>query len=231
MEKRIAIITARGGSKRIPKKNIKLFLDKPIIAYSIQAALETGIFDEVMVSTDDKEIAQIAQEYGAKVPFFRSSENANDFATTADVIMEVLEAYREEGREFEQICCIYPTAPFITSKVLCEAMELLEKEQADSVLPVVAFSFPPQRCVVIREGQVVPKWPECMPMRSQDLEPYYHDCGQFYCLNAKAFETQKKLIMEHTRPIIMDEMNVQDIDNETDWKLAELKYRLREEEK
>ena len=231
MEKRIAIITARGGSKRIPKKNIKLFLDKPIIAYSIQAALETGIFDEVMVSTDDKEIAQIAQEYGAKVPFFRSSENANDFATTADVIMEVLEAYREEGREFEQICCIYPTAPFITSKVLCEAMELLEKEQADSVLPVVAFSFPPQRCVVIREGQVVPKWPECMPMRSQDLEPYYHDCGQFYCLNAKAFGTQKKLVMEHTRPIIMDEMNVQDIDNETDWKLAELKYRLREEEK
>lgn len=231
MEKRIAIITARGGSKRIPKKNIKTFIDKPIIAYSIQAALDSGIFDEVMVSTDDREIAEIAEQYGAKVPFFRSSENANDFATTADVILEVLDAYRSEGREFEQVCCIYPTAPFITDKVLIEAMELLEKENADSVLPVVAFSFPPQRCVVIKDGKLEPKWPECMPMRSQDLEPYYHDCGQFYCLNTKAFLEQKKLVMEHTCPVIMDEMNVQDIDNETDWKLAELKYQLRSESK
>lgn len=224
---KIAIITARGGSKRIPKKNIKTFIDRPIIAYSIEAAIKSGVFDEVMVSTDSEEIARVAKQYGATVPFFRSNENANDFATTADVILEVLESYKQKGREFEQLCCIYPTAPFITADIIREGMELLTKEKADSVLPVVAFSFPPQRSVVIKDGKLEPRWPECMPMRSQDLEPFYHDCGQFYCLNTDAFYAQKKLVMKHTRPLIMDEMNVQDIDNETDWKLAELKFQLR----
>lgn len=222
----VAIITARGGSKRIPLKNIKSFLGKPIIAYSIEAALKAGCFDEVMVSTDDEEIARIAKEYGAVVPFMRSEENSDDFSTTRDVVREVLEAYEKTGRSFAYACCIYPTAPFLTAKRLQESMDLLVEKQADSVLPVVQFSFPPQRCVVMEEGRAVFKWPEYMLARSQDLEPFYHDCGQYYCLNAKAFAEQGVLFMKKTYPVVLDEMEVQDIDNETDWKLAELKYRL-----
>lgn len=225
--KRIAVITARGGSKRIPRKNIKHFLGKPILHYSIEAAFASGMFDEVMVSTDDKEIAEIAKEAGAKVPFLRSEKTADDFATTADVITEVIEEYAKRGESFEELCCIYPTAPFLTGEVLKEAMEKLTDTVVDSVMPVVKFSFPPQRCVVMGEnGELAPKWPECMPMRSQDLEPYYHDCGQFYCLRVASFLEQKALLMKHTAAYVMDEMNVQDIDTEEDWKIAEMKYRI-----
>ena len=223
---RIAISTARGGSKRIPHKNIKPFLGKPILCYSIEAALKSGIFDTVMVSTDDEEIVRIAREAGAEVPFLRSEKTANDYATTADVVTEVLAAYEARGQHFEEACIIYPTAPFLTPEALHEAMEILEKEQADSVLPVVRFSFPPQRCVVLKEGRLVPKWPEYMPMRSQDLEPYYHDCGQFYCIRTDRFMEEKTLIMPHTAPYIQDESNVQDIDTLEDWKIAEMKYRI-----
>ena len=222
----VAIITARGGSKRIPHKNIKPFLGKPIIAYSIEAAKAAGCFDEVMVSTDDEEIAEIARNYGAVVPFMRSVENSDDFSTTRDVVREVLKQYKEVGRAFDYACCIYPTAPFITAERLKESMQLLEEKQADSVLPVVRFSFPPQRCVVLEDGRAVFKWPEHMLTRSQDLEPFYHDCGQYYCLNTKAFGEQEVLFMKNTYPVILDEMEVQDIDNETDWKLAELKFKL-----
>ena len=227
----VAIITARGGSKRIPHKNIKPFLGKPIIAYSIESALAAGCFDEVMVSTDDTEIAKIAAAYGAKVPFMRSSQNSDDFSTTRDVVKEVLKQYELEGKIFDYACCIYPTAPFITPKRLAESMNLLIEKRADSVLPVVAFSFPPQRCVIIEDGKAKFKWPEHMLTRSQDLEPFYHDCGQFYCLNTKAFEQQEVLFMKNTYPVILDEMEVQDIDNETDWKLAELKYSMSRETK
>lgn len=222
----IAIITARGGSKRIPRKNIKLFLGKPMLVYSIEAALRSGIFDEVMVSTDDEEIADIAKEAGASVPFFRSEKTANDFAATSDVILEVLEEYRKRGKEFESFCCIYPTAPFITPERLKEGMELLAEKKPDSVMPVVSFSFPPQRCVIIENDKLVPKWPENMPKRSQDLEPYYHDCGQFYCVDTKRFLEEKVILMPNTCPLILSELEVQDIDNEVDWKLAELKYKL-----
>lgn len=186
----IAIITARGGSKRIPRKNIKEFCGKPIIEYSIEAALQSGLFEEVMVSTDDVEIAKIAQAAGAQVPFMRSSANAGDYAGTDDVLMEVLLAYREQGREFDTFCCIYPTAPFVTAQKLQKAMGLLE--QADSVMPVVAFSFPPQRCMILNEaGELRMKWPEHARTRSQDLEPYYHDCGQFYCCRTAPFMEYK----------------------------------------
>lgn len=222
----IAIITARGGSKRIPRKNIKPFLGKPMLAYSVEAALEAGIFDEVMVSTEDEEIARIAEEAGARVPFLRSEKTANDFATTSDVILEVLEEYQKRGQEFDAFCCIYPTAPFITAGRLKEGMELLKEKKPDSVMPVVSFSFPPQRCVVIKEERLVPKWPENIPKRSQDLEPYYHDCGQFYCVDTRRFLEEKVILMPNTYPLILSELEVQDIDNEVDWKLAELKYRL-----
>ena len=224
--KTLAIITARGGSKRIPRKNIKEFCGKPIIEYSIEAALKTGIFDEVMVSTDDAEIARIAEAAGAKVPFFRSDENSNDFATTAEVVDEVLNAYMDRGEYFDLACCIYPTAPFVTPDAIKTAMETLAREKADVCIPVVRFSFPPQRCVVVNEGRLVPKWPECMKMRSQDLEPYYHDCGQFYCLDVKAFLEQKAIWMKDIVPYIQDESTVQDIDTLEDWKIAELKYKI-----
>lgn len=222
----LAVITARGGSKRIPRKNIKDFCGKPIMAYSIEAALKSGAFDTVMVSTDDREIAKIAEKYGATVPFFRSEKTSNDFAVTSQVLAEVLEEYESRGQCFDRVCCIYPTAPFITAERLRTAMELLEEKQADSVLPVVRFSFPPQRGVVLEDGFLKFKWPEHRNARSQDLEPFYHDVGQFYCVNAESFRKQRVLVMERTVPFILSELEIQDIDTEEDWKLAELKYQL-----
>ena len=225
-KKAIAIITARGGSKRIPRKNIKPFCGRPIIEYSISAAKESDVFDEVMVSTDDGEIAEIAKRAGASVPFLRSAKAADDHAPTHEVILEVLAEYERRGMVFEQVCCIYPTAPFLTAGKLRESMQLLQESGADGVIPVVAYSFPPQRCFVIRDGQVAYKWPENRLVRSQDLETYYHDCGQFYLLRTEAFRREKTMVPEKTVPYVIDEMEVQDIDNETDWMLAEAKYEI-----
>lgn len=225
----IAIITARGGSKRIPHKNIKEFCGKPIIEYSIEAAKQAGIFDTVMVSTDDNKIAEIAKNAGAEVPFMRSAETSNDYATTADVLMEVLEKYKERGIRYENACCIYPTAPFVTENKLRQAMEMLVKEKKDSVIPVVPFSFPPLRGMVINDGKLEYKWQEYAMKRSQDLEEIYHDCGQFYVFRVEPFEKEKKLVTDNTAGMIISELEVQDIDNETDWQLAEMKYRLLKE--
>lgn len=225
----IAIITARGGSKRIPHKNRKVFCGKPIIEYSIEAAKQAGIFDTVMVSTDDNKIAEIAKNAGAEVPFMRSAETSNDHATTADVLMEVLEKYKERGIRYENACCIYPTAPFVTGNKLRQAMEMLVKEKKDSVIPVVPFSFPPLRGMVINDGKLEYKWQEYAMKRSQDLEEIYHDCGQFYVFRVEAFEKEKKLVTDNTAGMIISELEVQDIDNETDWQLAEMKYRLLKE--
>jgi len=223
--KSIAIITARGGSKRIPRKNIKDFLGKPIICYSIEAAIESKLFDEVMVSTDDEEIAQISKAAGAKVPFLRSSENANDFATTDDVLLEVLNEYKSNGLEFEIMACLYPTAPFITKDKLKEAFEIFEKSDAEGLMPVVAFSFPPQRGMIEEKGILRYQYPENACKRSQDLETVYHDCGMFYLYDAVKFLEKKADITEYV-PMVMKETEIQDIDNETDWLLAEMKYRL-----
>lgn len=224
--KKIAIITARGGSKRIPRKNIKNFCGKPIIAYSIETALTSNIFDEVMVSTDDVEIAEIAQGYGAKVPFYRSEEMSDDMALTAPVLIEVLNEYEKMGHVFEYCTCIYPTAPFITSTKLHQAMDLLINSGADSVLPVVKFSYPPQRGLVIRDNKAQMFYPEYYIARSQDLEPLYHDCGQFYCLKSSTLKKEISLFCGITIPIITSELEMQDIDNEEDWKIAEMKYQL-----
>ena len=224
--RRIAVITARGGSKRIPRKNIREFCGRPILAYSIEAALKSGVFDTVMVSTEDREIAETAARYGAEVPFLRSSRTADDFATTREVLREVLEEYESRGQRFDILCCIYPTAPFVTAERLREAVRLLEENGADSVLTVTRFGFPPQRCVVIKDGFLQFKWPENAQVRSQDLEPYYHDAGQFYCLNVESFHEQEVLVMQKAVPLILPEMEIQDIDTEEDWKIAELKYRM-----
>lgn len=226
MSKSVAIITARGGSKRIPRKNIKEFLGKPIIAYSIVAALEAGCFDEVMVSTDDEEIAAVARHYGAEIPFFRSGATSNDFATTADVLVEVLSEYTQRGKNFSSACCLYPTAPFVTAEKLKRGHDLLLETGADSVLPVVRFGYPVQRALKIEENLLSMIWPEHLNSRSQDLMPAYHDCGQFYWFNVARFLETRKIFTAHTVPIEMPESEVQDIDNEEDWKLAEMKYRL-----
>ncbi len=224
--KNIAIITARGGSKRIPRKNIKLFLGQPIIKYSIKAALEAGCFDEVMVSTDDKEIAEVSRSCGAKVPFFRSELTSNDHATTPDVLEEVISEYGKRNVKFDYLCCIYPTAPFLTAEKLIKAMEILDKTGVDSVFPIVQFSYPIQRALKIENNYVEMIWPKNLNKRSQDLVPTYHDCGQFYALNTKSFLDQKKLFCKKSSPIIMSELEVQDIDNEEDWRIAELKYKI-----
>ena len=226
---RVAIITARGGSKRIPKKNIKDFCGKPILAYSIEAAIKSNLFDEVMVSTDSQEIAKIAKDYGAQIPFMRSRETSNDYAITMDVLKECIAKYSEIGKEFDTVCCIYPTAPFITSQKLKEAIEIFDLKDADCVSPVVQFSFPPQRSFVIENDKLVYKWPENYAKRSQDLEKMYHDVGQFYVYKTEAIKN-KSIHEMSNYPIIVPESQVQDIDTMEDWKLAEIKFRLMMEE-
>jgi len=220
----VAIIPARGGSKRIPHKNIKDFLGKPIIAYSIEAALESGLFDEVMVSTDDAEIASVASCYGASVPFKRSAQTANDYATTADVIREVMDCYRKSGKSFDVLCCLYSTAPFVTQYNLKEAFSKLG--EFDSVFTVVRYSYPVQRSLNVRDGKVGMNYPQFKDSRSQDLEATYHDAGQFYFARTETFLKEKTLWGSNTGALILPELQVQDLDTETDWKLAEMKYKL-----
>jgi pseudaminic acid cytidylyltransferase len=224
--KTIAIIPARGGSKRIPGKNVKSFAGLPIIAYSIKNALKSNVFDEIMVSTDDDAIAQIAKEYGAQVPFLRSPKTSDDHATLADVIEEVLLTYATQGKKFEHVCCLLPTAPFITSSRIKDALIMLTKKEYDSVLPVVRFSYPIQRALKIEEGKLNMIWPENISARSQDLMPTFHDSGQFYWLNVNRFLETKKIFTPNTGAIILSDLEVQDIDTEDDWKIAEMKYKL-----
>ncbi len=225
----IAVITARGGSKRIQGKNKKEFLGKPIICYSIEAALESGLFEEVMVSTDDEEIAEIAKKAGASVPFMRSAKTSDDYATTDDVLIEVLEKYEKMGRDFAYMACIYPTAPFVTAEKLKEAFRLLKENNASGVMPVVRFSFPPQRGMAVKNGRLAYCYPENAMKRSQDLEPMYHDCGQFYFYDAAKYRACRGDLEDGYVPFPVQETEVQDIDNLTDWKLAEMKYRMMKE--
>lgn len=227
----IAIITARGGSKRIPRKNIKEFCGKPILAYSIEAACASGVFSHVMVSTDDAEIADTAKKYGAEVPFLRSEKTADDYASTGDVLLEVLEEYEKRGEQFDIGCCIYPTAPFVTGEKLRKAVGMLEECDADSLIPVVPFSYPPQRALVMEEGKLVFRYPEYLDSRSQDLQPHYHDAGQFYVFRTEAFRRTGKIMVGNILPLVVSELEVQDIDTLTDWQIAEMKYALMEEER
>ena len=223
----ICIIPARGESKRIPRKNIKEFLGKPIIAYSIKAALDSGLFDEVMVSTDDVEIAYIAKKFGAKVPFMRSAKNSDDFATTFDVIEEVIQSYRSQGKDFENICCVYSCAPFVNSEILLKAYNQLIRNKFDTVFPIIAYSFPIQRALRIDNSKVSMILEENLNVRSQDLEDSFHDAGQFYWCNSKKLLQNKKILTKNTGGVEISELEAQDIDNEIDWKLAELKFQLK----
>lgn len=222
----IAIIPARGGSKRIPRKNIKNFLGEPIINYSIKAAFESNCFSEIMVSTDDKEIAEVARESGAKVPFLRSKQASSDYATTADVLDEVIKAYQKLGEKYDYICCVYPTAPLILSSRIVQGLKKLLQSGADSIMPVVRFSFPVQRALKIKKDRLAAYSPEDIKKRSQDCLPLYHDAGQFYWIKTGAFLKEGNLLTKSTVPLMLSELEVQDIDNESDWALAELKYNL-----
>lgn len=224
--KNLCIIPARGGSKRIPRKNIKPFMGKPIMAYSIEAALESRIFDEVMVSTDDSDFAEVAIQYGASVPFMRSAATANDYASTEDVLIEVLDEYIKRGKEFDNLCCLYSTAPFVTAARMKEAYDKMISENVDAVFTVVAYSYPIQRCLHIVDGKIGMMWPEYQSARSQDLETIYHDAGQFYFARVPQLRIEKDLWMKNSVPLILPETEVQDLDTMTDWQLAEMKFNL-----
>jgi N-acylneuraminate cytidylyltransferase len=222
----LAVITARGGSKRIPRKNIRPFRGKPMLAWPLQAALTSFLFDEVMVSTEDEEIASIARRYGASVPFLRSARAADDFSNTPDVLVEVLETYRARGAWFDIACCIYPTAPFLTAETLHQGYQRLKAGPFDTVIPVAAFGYPIWRALRRSDsGRIELNWPENRFQRSQDLPPAYHDAGQFYWFRIDAFLRERVLMGSNTGSILLPETHVQDIDTEEDWAMAECKHR------
>ena len=223
MSKALCIIPARGGSKRIPRKNIKEFHGKPIIAYSIDIALRSGLFKEVMVSTDCEEIKGVSLEYGAHVPFLRSQANSNDFASTLDVVKEVLRSYAQLGIQFDRICVLYATAPLTQIAHLKKGYSLLS--EYDGVMPVTEFSYPVLRSLKMNNGIVNYNWKEYAQSRSQDLPILYHDAGQWYWVKKECIE-QNTMFPEFTFGMVLNSNEVQDIDTLNDWFLAELKYSL-----
>ena len=222
---KVAIIPARGGSKRIPNKNMKMFHGKPIIYYAIKTAIESNLFDEVFVSTDNKEIAQFSIKNGAKVPTYRSSKNADDYATTSEVLMEVINFYTTQNKKISMACCIYPTSPLVKPKDLILANEVFEKQSIEVLISSVKFSFPVQRGFFIFENKEIGLIdPEAINKRSQDLAETYHDAGAFYLFNPQAFLKTGSLWKGKIGAYILSEIQSQDIDTIEDWKLAELKY-------
>ncbi|TQV82074.1 pseudaminic acid cytidylyltransferase [Denitrobaculum tricleocarpae] len=224
-KKKLAVIPARGGSKRIPRKNIRSFRGRPIIAWSIDAALGSGLFDEVMVSTDSEEISNTARECGASVPFLRSSKTSDDHATTSDVLLEVLGCYGERGQQFDVACCLYPTAPFVTSNALTDGLRQLEIGSFDVVMPVTRFDYPIWRSLkMLQGGKISLNFPENLNARSQDLPPAFHDAGQWYWFRIAEFLREKVLMGSNTGAVELPSSEVQDIDTLDDWVLAEMKH-------
>jgi len=223
----VCVIPARGGSKRIPKKNIKEFHGKPIIAYSIEAALESHCFDQVIVSTDDDEIAETAKKYGAQVPFSRPDELSDDYIGTIPVIKHAIEWMENNSTYIEDVCCLYATAPFVRSKIISKAYQQLKNSNANYCFSVTSFNFPIQRAIRISQsGKINMFYPEHLETRSQDLKESYHDAGQFYWGKAEAFKQQKPLFSKSAMPYILPRHLVQDIDTPEDWRRAELMYQV-----
>ena len=218
----LAVITARGGSKRIPQKNIRPFFGKPMIGYAIEAARNSGLFEEIMVSTDSNEIAVVAKQFGASVPFMRSEKTSGDFATTYDVIDEVVREYKNRGKEFEALCCIYPCVPFLKPETLVEASEMLK--YSDAFQPVCEYPVPIEWAMQIEKGMLVPNDRSAQLIRSQDLEAKYFDAGMFYFCKTSTMIAEQTLTPVKTIGYIISEMECQDIDTPTDWEMAELKY-------
>lgn len=225
MKKAVAIIPARGGSKRIPRKNIKDFFGKPLIAYSIKTALKSNIFDKVIVSTDDEEIASIVKEYGADVPFIRPKELSDDFSGTGAVVSHALNWLKENGEDYEYVCTIYATAPLLQEKYLIEGFEKLTTSDAINAFSVTSMPFPIQRTFKItKENRCEMFWPENAMKRSQDLEEAYQDAGQFYF--SKIGIKSDFMFGKDSIPIILPRHLVQDIDTLEDWERAETLYKM-----
>lgn len=222
---RLAVIPARGGSKRIPRKNLRSFCGLPMIARSIRAALESGCFDHVVVSTDDAEIAGIARDYGAETPFMRPPELANDHAGTMPVIAHAISWHEERGQRPDFVCCLYATAPFVRADDLRRGLAVLEDTGADFAFSVTSFAFPIQRAIrMTPSGRVEMFQPEHFQTRSQDLEEAWHDAGQFYWGRAEAWLADKPLLGPGSAPVILPRHRVQDIDTQEDWERAELMF-------
>lgn len=224
---KLCVIPARGGSKRIPKKNIRDFCGKPIIAYSIEAALASQCFDKIIVSTDDQEIAAVAIEYGAEVPFMRPDELSGDFTGTNDVIKHAIKWFEDKDEVVSYICCLYATAPFVSARYLNEAYEKLVSSNRSYAFSVTSFPFPIQRALRVNpSNEVEAIWPENIFKRSQDLEEYFHDAGQFYWGTRDAFINDEVVFSSVSIPVILPRCLVQDIDSLEDWYRAELMYKV-----
>ncbi len=223
--KMVAIIPARGGSKRILKKNIKYFLGQPIIAYSINVARKSELFDRIIVSTESKKIAAVAVKYGAEAPFKRPFELADDYTGTDEVFIHALEWLQENERSYDYACCIYPTAPLLKVKYLKKGLEILVKNEATSAFSVTTYPYSIFRSLKINEYKRLEMiWPEHRMTRSQDLPEAYHDAGQFYWVDIKKYLIERKILSEDSVPLILPRILVQDIDNIEDWEIAEKMY-------
>jgi N-acylneuraminate cytidylyltransferase len=232
MQNIISIIPARGGSKRIPQKNIKNFSGKPMLSYAIGACKEADIFSEIMVSTDTEEIADIARRYGAQVPFLRSPGTSNDTAVTYDVLEEVITMYQQTlQKEYSYVCCVYPCVPLLSGKTLKGAYERFITSGANALIPVCKFPVPVEWAMKIENGLLVPNDRKAILIRSQDLTPQYFDAGMFYFIKTSVLLSQKTLTPSNTVGFIMDEKEIQDIDTMSDWNMAEIKYRILQEYK
>ena len=226
---RIAVIPARGGSKRVPRKNVRAFAGRPMIGYAIEAAQRSRLFEHVIVSTDDAEVAAVARELGAELPFTRPAALADDFTPTVPVIAHALRAVAELGWRVELACCIYPAVPLLQPQTLAEALALLQGSDAPYAFPVLAYRAPIQRALARNaDGRSAPLQPEYMQTRTQDLPPAYHDAGQFYWGRADAWLAGTPLHADACT-LVCDEGSVVDIDTEADWALAEALYRVRRE--
>ncbi len=221
----ICIIPARGGSKRIPRKNIKEFHGKPMISYSIEAAMKSNCFDRVIVSTDDAEISKVAKQWGAETPFIRPNKISDDYSTTMDVIQHAIKWCELQGLEINNMCCIYATAPFLQSADIRLGLKVLEESQSQYTFSAASFGFPIQRAFYLDESKNVAMFePEHLNTRSQDLIDAYHDAGQFYWGKISAFKASLPLFCDHSKPIFLPRKRVQDIDTPEDWDIAELMF-------
>jgi len=223
--KSVAIIPARGGSKRIPKKNIRLFHGKPIIAYSIETALKSGLFESVVVSTDSEEIAEAARGYGAKTPFMRDKDLADDYTGTDDVVLNALERLAASGNKYEYVCCIYATAPFLSPDDLCSGYDIVNSGKALACMSVATFSYPVFRALKLnQQSKLEMIWPEYQNVRSQDVSLAFHDAGQFYWARVQSFREDPSVFYKDAMPLILPRHRVHDIDTEEDWYIAEKFY-------
>ena len=223
---RVAIIPARGGSKRIHRKNIKDFCGKPMIAWPIEAAKVSGLFDHIIVSTDDAEIAGVAKAWGAEVPFVRPPKLSDDQASTDSVVLHAAQECQRIYGSLKQGCCIYPTSPFLQAGDLKKGLDMLVAHQAPSVFPVVRYDFPIEQAFVLDGARPRAKWPEKLDERSQDLPDHYHDAGMFYWFDAEKFFVDSRLFCLDSTTFVISRDRCQDINTPEDWEYAEIKFRV-----